>query len=82
MAKTSDSFLTELEPIFREILDCEDLVLTEESSATDIEEWDSLAHIQLIMAIGKHFGLRFTTQEMASWKTVGDIINTIRTRQV
>ncbi len=81
MADTPEALLAELEPIFRDVLDREDLTLTAESSSADIEEWDSLAHIQLIMAIGKRFGLRFTTQEMSSWKTVGDIVASVRSKQ-
>jgi acyl carrier protein len=68
--------LTRLNAIFTDVLDA-DIVLTESSSAADIEEWDSLNHIQLVVAIEKKFGIKFTTQEIQNWKNVGDIMQSI-----
>lgn len=76
--KTPEDILAELQPIFRETLDLDDLTLTPATTAEDVEEWDSLAHIQLIMAMSRHFGIRFTTQEMTAWRSVADIITSIQ----
>ena len=80
MNKTTDDILAELQAIFRDVLDNDEIVLTSDTTAADVEEWDSLAHIQLVLAIGKHFGRQFTTEEVISWTNVGSIIQTIQER--
>lgn len=69
--------LEKLIPIFREQLDNDDIQLNAETTAEDIEEWDSLSHIQLIVAIEKAFGIRFTSAEIQSWNNVGEMIDSI-----
>lgn len=69
--------IEKLTHIFHEELDNEELVLTRETTADDIEEWDSLSHIQLIVAVEKAFGVRFTSSEIQSWNNVGEMIDCI-----
>ena len=52
---------SKLHEIFLDVFDLDELELTDETSANDIEEWDSLSHIQLIVAIEKAFGIKFTS---------------------
>lgn len=67
-----------LNNIFMDVLDLdEDIVLTDETSANDIEEWDSLSHIQLIVAIEKRFNIKFTSLEIMKWRNVGEMVNSI-----
>jgi len=67
-----------LNEIFEDVLDLDETPnLTDETSANDIEEWDSLSHIQLIVAIEKNFGIKFTSLEIMKWKNVGEMVNTI-----
>jgi Acyl carrier protein len=80
MNKPPVEILTELQTIFRDVLDNDEIVLAPETGADDVEEWDSLTHIQLVLAIGKHFGLQFTTEEVISWTNVGSIVSTIKGR--
>ena len=69
--------LDKVQDIFRDILDNDEIVLTNESTADDIEEWDSLTRIQLIKAIEKDFSIRFTSREILSWNNVGEMIDSI-----
>ena len=55
--------------IFKDVLDNDDVVVTETTTSNDIEEWDSLTHIQLIVAIEKYFGLKFTSMEISASRT-------------
>ena len=75
-----NQIMAEVQEIFREVLDNEEIELQDVTTADDVEEWDSLTHIQLIVAIEKHFKIKFTSKEMLSWDTVGDMVNTIITR--
>lgn len=64
--------------VFRDVLENDDIVLQETTTADDIEEWDSLSHIQLIVALEKHFKIRFSTSEITSYKNVGEMLNGIQ----
>lgn len=66
-----------LNEIFIDVLDLDECELTEESSADDIEEWDSLSHIQLIVAIEKAFKIKFTSLEIMKWANVGEMVNSM-----
>lgn len=72
-----NQILEEVQDIFREVLDNEEIVLASETTADDIEEWDSLTHIQLIVAIEKHFKIKFTSKEILSWQNVGEMVDCI-----
>jgi len=74
------AILNDLNEIFKEVLDDDDIQLNNTTTANDIEDWDSLAHIQLIVAIEKKFGIRFNSMEVAGFKKIGDIISTIQTK--
>ena len=76
----NEQIIREVQEIFRDVLDNEEIVLTNETTADDIEEWDSLTHIQLIVAIEKHFQIRFTSREILSWQNVGEMIDCIASK--
>ena len=59
--------------IFREVFDDDELVITDETVAADVDGWDSLAHINLVVAIEKGFDVSFTTQEIAALENVGGL---------
>ncbi len=68
---TLDDVLQQVTEIFREVLDDEELVLQPETTAADVDDWDSLTHIQLIVASEKHFGIKFTSAEIQGFRNVG-----------
>lgn len=68
---------SKLKEIFIDVLDLDEVELKDETSANDIEEWDSLSHIQLIVAIEKTFGIKFTSLEIMKWKNVGEMVSTM-----
>lgn len=75
-----DNTLEELQSIFRDILDQPNLVLTHESNANNVEDWDSLAHINLVTSIEKHYKIRFALGELQELKNVGDMIDLINVK--
>jgi acyl carrier protein len=76
-----DSTLTRLTSIFREVFDDDDLVLKPELTANDVDGWDSLAHIRLILSVQKAFGVKFSAVEMSRLKNVGDLITLTKHKQ-
>lgn len=69
--------LLQVSEIFIDTLDNESLVVEETTQATDVDEWDSLTHIMLVVVIEKYFKIQFTSKEIQSWSNVGEMINTI-----
>jgi acyl carrier protein len=75
--KSIDQVLTELTPIFRDALDDERLVLTADMSARNVEGWDSFTHTQLIVAIERHYGIKFRLKEVLNFRNVGDMCGAV-----
>jgi acyl carrier protein len=61
-----------LTSVFREVFDDETIEIHDATSANDIEDWDSLTHVNLIVAAEKAFGVKFTTREVQGLKNVGE----------
>jgi acyl carrier protein len=74
---TGNEMLKKLEGIFRDIFDEEDLKISNETTAEDIEDWDSLAHINLVVAIEKEFNVKFALGELQLLQNVGDMVELI-----
>ena len=76
-----DPILTGLTSVFREVFDDDELVLKPEMTADDVEGWDSLTHIRLILSVQKAFGIKFSPVEMNRLKNVGDLIALTKDKQ-
>ncbi len=76
----TEEILNELTPIFREVLKKQDILLTAETTAKDIEGWDSLSNMRLITAIEKHFNIRFGLREILKFRHVGDLYSSIQSK--
>jgi acyl carrier protein len=76
-----DSILTGLTTVFREVFDDDELVLKPDLTANDVEGWDSLAHIRLILSVQKKFGVKFSPVEMNRLKNVGDLVALTKLKQ-
>jgi acyl carrier protein len=70
---TVSEILEQVNEIFRDILDNDEIVVYEKTTAEDVAEWDSLSHIQLVVAVEKHFKIRFTASEINGFKNVGEM---------
>ena len=64
-----------VQDIFRDIFDEDDMVIEDKTSSDDIEDWDSLNHINLVSAIEKEFEIRFALGELMALKDVGAMID-------
>jgi len=73
--------LQQINNVFIDILENDDIKLTRATTAKDIDEWDSLNHIQLVVAIEKKFKVKFTTGEIYKWNNVGDMVDSILAKQ-
>jgi acyl carrier protein len=69
-----------LNHIFRRVLDDDSIQLRPETTADDIEGWDSMNHIFLVVEIEKHFGVKFQTAEMEELKNVGELAAMVQKR--
>ena len=69
--------LNKLNDIFMDVLDLDEVSLTDSMAADDIEEWDSLSHIQLVVAVEKAFGVKFSSLEIMKWRNVGEMVDSI-----
>ncbi|RBP17760.1 acyl carrier protein [Roseiarcus fermentans] len=62
-------------------MDVDDVVVTPDTTADDIEEWDSLSHIRLIVAVERRFKVKFTNAEIERLRRVGDLVALVEAKQ-
>ncbi len=69
--------LIKIQSIFRDVIDDDSLEITPDTTRADIPDWDSVAMVQIILAIESEFSVKFTTAEVANLKSVSDILKKI-----
>ena len=69
-----------LNNVFRDVFDDESIVVTDATTSNDIEDWDSLEHINLIVAVEQEFGMKFNMGEVTTMKNVGEMADIIENR--
>ena len=69
-----------LNSVFQDVFDDDTIIVRDETTAADIEDWDSLEHINLMVAIEKDFGMRFNMAEVTGLKNVGEMVDVIMKR--
>ncbi len=69
-----------LEGIFQDVFDEDSIIVAPQLSATDVDGWDSLAHIRLILTVEKAFKIKFSTSEIGKLQNVGDLVALIKAR--
>ena len=69
--------LEKIQPLFRDIFDDDNLTVTEQTIAADVEDWDSFAQMQIVIAIEEMFGIKFSTDEVTGFTNVGDVVKAI-----
>ena len=74
---THEELMQEIQEIFRDNFDDDSLVITRETTAEDIEDWDSLEQINLLTAMEKKFGVKFTLDDVRGLENVGDMADLI-----
>ncbi len=72
-----DEVLVKVNDILKDVLDLCDLEISDETTASDVDEWDSLNHINIISTIEDEFGINFDMSEVVNFKNVGDMVDKI-----
>lgn len=78
--QTEQTIREQLNQVFREVFDDDSIEISDEMTAADVEEWDSLNHINLIVAVERTFGIRFSTKEVNGLANVGEFIALISSK--
>lgn len=68
------SVIDELKTIFEMVFDQTGLVVTPETTSNDVEGWDSMSHVTMLLAVEDHFGIEFKSFEIANLKNVGALV--------
>lgn len=74
---TREAIYEKLNEVFQDVFDDDSITVNAETTADDIEDWDSLEHINLVSAVEKAFGMKFTMAQVVGMKNVGEMVDVI-----
>ena len=74
---TKEAIYEKLNEVFQDVFDDDSITVNAETTADDIEDWDSLEHINLVSAVEKAFGVKFTMAQVVGMKNVGEMVDVI-----
>lgn len=74
---TREEVYERLNIVFRDVFDDDDIVVTDSTTSDDIEDWDSLEHINLVAAVEKEFDIKFSMGQVVTMKNVGEMVDVI-----
>jgi acyl carrier protein len=78
MPPTDDVLLAKLDEIFQDVLEDDELKLSPETTAKDVDNWDSLNHVRLMLTVEKSFGVKFSASEIGRLKNIGGLIKLVK----
>lgn len=73
-----EEIFDKVQEIFRDVFDDEELVISDSTNSDEIEDWDSLEHISLIVSMEKEFSMKFDLKEVNALKDVGEMVDLIK----
>jgi acyl carrier protein len=79
---SSPQTLEQIRQVMEDVFDIDDLALSESTTADDIEEWDSLSHIRLIVALERKFKIKFKNSELEGLMNVGDLVRVVDSKKI
>jgi acyl carrier protein len=74
---STDNVYERLNKLFRDVLDDDGLVLRQDTVAKDVEGWDSMANVQLMLGVEREFGVHLSAGQMQALRNVGDLVSVI-----
>lgn len=77
---TKNEIYDKVNEVFRDVFDDDSITVNENTTANDIEDWDSLEHINLVVAIEEKFGMKFNMGEVTNMKNVGEMVDILEQR--
>ncbi|MCR5179315.1 MAG: acyl carrier protein [Lachnospiraceae bacterium] len=75
-----EEVLERLQPVFRDVFDDDSITVSAETTSADIDDWDSLEHINLVNAVEQEFGMKFDMGQILTMKNVGEMADIILSR--
>lgn len=77
---SADAAIDELREIMIDVFDVDELTITPDTAADDVEEWDSLSHVRLLIAVERKFRIKFSNSEIESLNSVGDLVRLVQAK--